>query len=474
MASLPSTGLPDAQRLATWYYLCTTERDSKKADAVFTAAAKQVFGAVLPAAVPTYPSFGKPGGTPLPVALPPQSELAFRRLSIVLHQLHGVEHCRVLPAILQLSLHMGATEAQTYSMMRSILEGTRAKDEWKLPTSPSRELAVIHLLKETVAWRYPALATTMQRQEAWDDRYFADAMHGLFVAYLSLPVALCIADNYLAEGPKVVIADSRQLTHVQIQCRFLMALLKLSKARMTAETTASGAVWWRELAAHTQPLSFADISAVAYRKWYSYLFRRQYLEKRHVPGATYTDPPVPEAYGRPLLLTVPAGTPPPLLAPERDAAVSSWLPATAQLKQLERAYCAVQHGRGLDTLFRHCAGPGPLLLLVEVLDSGRVVGAYLSHGLTPRDTLFGDRSTFVFGLAPAEVFVAQATDAKFIMCRPTLVAVGIDSHSSAAALEIDDGLVRGRSLRSDVFGNAPLGGVEEFDIGHVEVYRFVL
>ncbi|EQC29935.1 hypothetical protein SDRG_12217 [Saprolegnia diclina VS20] len=457
-------GVPDSLRPAVWYFLCTSERETSpaKIEATYAAATKEVFGPILPTSVAAAPMFGKPSSSHVTLELIPALAVAHSRLSIVLHRLHGVDHCRILPELMRLCLLVNITEAHIYCMMRSLLQRSRPKDEWKLPTSPAHELAVIGHLKDTVAWRYPLLATAMQRQGAWDDSYFADTIHNFFVLYVSLPVALQIADAYLGEGPK-------------IHCRFLMALLKLHKVPMAAEITASGAAWWALLATRTRANSMAEISAVAYRKWYGYLFRRQNFESRlaSTPSA-YVGVPTLDEYGAPLPLVVDTSAPPMLLHATRDSILSTWLPATEQLKQLQRCYCAIQHGRGLDTLYRYCANISPLVVVLQVLGCDQVIVAYLSHGVGPRDQLFGDKRCFVASLAPAMKYAATGTGAKFVMCQPSLLAIGIDSKSSAAALEIDEGLVRGRSQATDVFSNPPLGGAEEFDVGDIEAYKFVL
>ncbi|KDO22861.1 hypothetical protein SPRG_11998 [Saprolegnia parasitica CBS 223.65] len=457
-------GVPDSLRPAVWYFLCTSEREQSpaKIEATYAAATKDIFGPTLPASIAAAPMFGKPTSSHVTLELVPALAVAHRRLSIVLRRLHGVDHCRVLPELMRLCLLVDISEAQVYCMMRSLLQRSRPKDEWKLPTSPAHELAVIGHLKDTVAWRYPLLATAMQRQGAWDDSYFADTIHSFLVPYVPLAVALRIVDAYLGEGPK-------------IHCRFLMALLKLHKAPMAAEMTATGAAWWALLATRTRACSMAEICTVAYRKWYGYLFRRQNFELRLASTPTaYVDVSTIDEYGSPLPLVVDKSAPPMLLDATRDSILLTWLPATEQLKQLQRCYCAIQQGRGLDTLYRYCANIAPLIVVLQVLGCDRVIIAYLSHGVGPRDQLFGDKSCFVGSLAPAVKYAATGTRAKFVMCQPSLLAIGIDSKSSAAALEIDDGLVRGRSQATDVFGNPPLGGTEEFDVGDIEAYKFVL
>ncbi|KDO18154.1 hypothetical protein SPRG_16440 [Saprolegnia parasitica CBS 223.65] len=401
-------GVPDSLRPAVWFFLCTSEREPSpaKIEATYAAATKDIFGPTLPASIAAAPMFGKPTSSQVTLELSPALAVAHRRLSIVLRRLHGVDHCRVLPELMRLCLLVNITEAQVYCMMRSLLQRSRPKDEWKLPTSPAHELAVIGHLKDTVAWRYPLLATAMQRQGAWDDSYFADTIHSFLIPY----VALRIVDAYLGEGPK-------------IHCRFLMALLKLHKAPMAAEMTATGAAWWALFATRTRANSMAEICTVAYRKWYGYLFRRQNFELRLATTPTaYVDVSTIDEYGSPLPLVVDKSAPPMLLDATRDSILLTWLPATEQLKQLQRCYCAIQQ-------------------------------AYLSHGVGPRDQLFGDKNCFVASLAPAIKYAATGTRAKFVMCQPSLLAIVRPQMS---------------------FGNPPLGGTEEFDVGDIEAYKFVL
>ncbi|OQR83948.1 hypothetical protein THRCLA_10898, partial [Thraustotheca clavata] len=231
---------------------------------------------------------------------------------------------------------------------------------------------------------------------------------------------------------------------------------------MTPSTTATGLAWWQLLSTHSQRIPSDELFTVAFRKWYGYLFRRQYIEQRASENSKYDIYLEAEASGLPLPLI--SAPPPSLLHPIRHLKLLDWLPPASQLKRIERIYCAVQHGRGLDTLYRNCRGSSsPMLLLVEVLEINSIIGAYTSHPLEEHDHFFGDNQTFVFTLLPhlvqykplAHSSMNKIVVDKYLMCRKSLLSIGVDSKTSAAAIEMDEMLVTGRSSQSDIYDNPP-------------------
>ncbi|RHY56138.1 hypothetical protein DYB30_005934 [Aphanomyces astaci] len=235
----------------------------------------------------------------------------------------------------------------------------------------------------------------------------------------------------------------------------------------------------------------------AFRSWYGYLFKKANLQTMHKALEKRQSVRLQSAkhqhahvhHHLPLLIS-PKSSGGRLLDPHRDAAVTSWLPLGLQMKHFRLLYNAEVHGRGLDRLYSHCergAASPEMLLLVEELTTGSVVGVFVSHRLGVHQSFFGDHRCFPFALVPTPHAFKQLVTSpahhhakpvllKYMLCLPTMMAFGVSSTSSAAALELDEDLMRGKSDESDLFQSPPLvgGGVVEFDVGGVEVYDFPL
>ena len=214
-----------------------------------------------------------------------------------------------------------------------------------------------------------------------------------------------------------------------------------------------------------------------------------------------------------------------LLDPHRDYYFRSWLPNTIQTRQMRLVYSAEVHGRGLDTLYRSCQNSkGIMMLLVEVLETGTVIGAIASDPLIRHASFFGDFKTFVFRLHPnpqryknkhciedeltiispsesgdtartsiltpspspkhprqsyrlsaaSEASGGAASREQFLLCLGDFLAIGVDTDSSAAVLRLNLELTRGSSEPTALLDNPALvDGLDHFEVGGVEVYDFI-
>ncbi|KAF0701297.1 Aste57867_8226 [Aphanomyces stellatus] len=483
-------GIPEAQRASVWLYLCCEDMVKQTyVDSSFAAANAEVFSStggvapfVAPAAHATHIAFGGTANL-VPYALTPEKFQAFHRLCVLFQHLHGVVYCPQLVDLIPLLLST-MTDASTYVAISALLKHQKQSGPTdvyhKVLTTRVADVTIVRIFKETLQWRYGKEAAALKAQHADSDEFFLAVFHRFFVGFFPLPVVYRILDSYLADGPKIF-------------CRVLLAVFKLSRSVMTS-CTATGQGWWDVLQAHTMSPTF-DYDAMlanAYRSWYGFLFKKKNIANMHRvlerrTSLTITTPGDTHHHHVPLAMMNGHGAGSRLLQPVRDAIVTSWLPLSIQMKQFRLLYDAEVHGRHLDRLYAHTASStSAMLVLVEVLlDQPVVVGVFTSHPIAPHPTFFGDHRCFAFQLTPWPVAFKLPTSPtshsvhgvlKYILCQPTLLSFGISMGSSAASLELDEELMRGKSDTSDLFNSPPLAGddAREFDVGGVEVYDFVL
>ncbi|ETV77282.1 hypothetical protein H257_08731 [Aphanomyces astaci] len=482
-------GVPTAHRAAVYLYLCC-ESDVKPTfiEASYTAAMSQVFKSGVPTTLTRHASYF--GGLVhlAPYDLTPIQVQGFHHVCILFQHLGGVSYCPYLVHLIPLLLSQ-TSEAATFVAVSNLLKPHQQPGPHhayrKLPTSVIADTTLARFFKEILQWRYTEVATALTTCQGDDDSYFIHLFHRFFVGFFPMPVVYRVLDSYLADGPKVL-------------CRVLLAVFKLTRHEMV-KCTATGEAWWAQLQAVVNGPSF-DFDAMftaAFRSWYGYLFKKANLQTMHKALEKRKSVRLQSAkhqhahvhHHLPLLIS-PKSSGGRLLDPHRDAAVTSWLPLGLQMKHFRLLYNAEVHGRGLDRLYSHCergAASPEMLLLVEELTTGSVVGVFVSHQLGVHQSFFGDHRCFPFALVPTPHAFKQLVTSpahhhakpvllKYMLCLPTMMAFGVSSTSSAAALELDEDLMRGKSDESDLFQSPPLvgGGVVEFDVGGVEVYDFTL
>ncbi|CAK4074155.1 unnamed protein product [Aphanomyces euteiches] len=461
-------GIPDQLRARVWLYLCCkNEVTPSFVTASFGAAMNQVFGTDTPPPSPNtgHPSFGGQEDI-TPYEFTQDQVQAFRRLCVLMHHVRNVVYCPQLLDLIPIFLKQ-TSEAATFVALSALV---KEQEPSKLPTTRAGDVALVRFFKETLEWRYPNVAKAMQAVNADSDNFFLDLFHRFFVGFFPLPVVWRVVDWYLADGPKVL-------------CRVLLAAIKLSRKAMQS-TSAQGAAWWQALQAHVSSPSF-DFDAMfqaAARSWYGFLFKKQKIQRMHNvlhkrASLNIDDHAAGHRHHAPLAMAH-SGR---LLQAHRDAVITSWLPVGLHTKRLRLLYDGDVHGRHLDRLYAHCkSSTSEMLLLVDVLDTDLTIGVFTSHPLARQPSFFGDQRCFPFQLTPtptAYKLPRSPTSGvlKYMLCLPTLMSFGISSQSTAAALELDQDLMRGKSDASDLFMSPALAGdVVEFDVGAIEVYDFVL
>ena len=178
--------------------------------------------------------------------------------------------------------------------------------------------------------------------------------------------------------------------------------------------------------------------------------------------------------------------------------LAKWLPPVLQSTKLELIYSSNHHGRSVEMFYRCCACSKHTVTMMEVLDREEetVIGMYATHTWRSNPDGYGDGGCFLFRLRPnAECFrykteemhitsfdeeeidvtTSSLNDAGQLMISgPDFISMGVGEDGSSG-LRLNYDLTRGSTSNSIGFGGKELvgEGVQVFDVGLVEVYRFV-
>lgn len=177
--------------------------------------------------------------------------------------------------------------------------------------------------------------------------------------------------------------------------------------------------------------------------------------------------------------------------------LAKWLPPVLQSTKLDLIYSSNHHGRSVEMFYRCCASSRHTITMMEVLDRQEetVIGMYATHRWRNHPDGYGDGGCFLFRLRPnAECFqykteemhiqsfdeeendvtTSSLNDAGQLMISGAdFISMGVGEDGSSG-LRLNYDLTRG-STSSSIFGGKELvgNGVQVFDVGLVEVYRFV-
>ena len=184
--------------------------------------------------------------------------------------------------------------------------------------------------------------------------------------------------------------------------------------------------------------------------------------------------------------------------------LAKWLPPALQSTNLDLIYSTNHHGRSLEMFYRCCSSSRHTITLMEVLGTDIVIGMYATHMWTNNPDGYGDGNCFLFRLKPnPECFrykVASSSISSFIgaegelkedddeknkatrlqdvgqlmISSDTFISMGV-GEDGASGLRLNEDLTRGSTSKSIGFDNDELvgPGIEVFDVGLVEVYRFI-
>jgi len=180
--------------------------------------------------------------------------------------------------------------------------------------------------------------------------------------------------------------------------------------------------------------------------------------------------------------------------PER-VVLAKWLPPLLQSTKLELIYSSNHHGRSLEMFYRCCSAARHTITIMEVLGTDTVIGMYATQTWHNNPDGYGDGECFLFRLTPKpECFkykvgeshltsfdsgelenVSRLDDAGQLMISSgAFISMGV-GQGGASGLRLNEDLTRGSTSKSIGFDNEELiaEGVEVFEVGLVEVYRFI-
>jgi hypothetical protein len=177
--------------------------------------------------------------------------------------------------------------------------------------------------------------------------------------------------------------------------------------------------------------------------------------------------------------------------------LAKWLPPALQSTKLDLIYSTSHHGRSLDMFYRCCSLSRHTITLMEVLGTETVIGMYATHTWTNNPNGYGDGGCFLFRLKPnAECFrykvglavssfgdeegddekkITRLQDVgQLMISSDNFISMGV-GKDGGSALRLNEDLTRGSTSKSMAFDNDELvgPGIEVFDVGLVEVYRFI-
>ena len=154
---------------------------------------------------------------------------------------------------------------------------------------------------------------------------------------------------------------------------------------------------------------------------------------------------------------------------------AKWVPPSLRTTKMKLLFSSDVHGRDVEILYRRCASSGPSILLIEVVETGEIVGMFASHAWARSMSMYGAGSCFIFSMHPeAHVYRWSKSHPaeSFMFATGTLMGMGGNADGTAG-LQIAADLVTGSSNKCGTFHNAnslvstPRG---EFNIGTIEVY----
>lgn len=197
------------------------------------------------------------------------------------------------------------------------------------------------------------------------------------------------------------------------------------------------------------------------------------------------------------------------------ANLAQWLPRSLLSYKLDLLYSTNVHGRSLSMLYDKVQRTKRTIMLIEVLskqnqtptlptsstssssqslqqNSKQIIGMYASQAWHRSKDTYGDGECFLFSIMDVNApkcykwrpLSAGSFDEsknndlslqeQFMISTDKFLAMGGNAHGSSG-LRLNQDLTRGESSRALGFDNDPLAGNEEvyFDVGLVEVYRFV-
>jgi len=173
-------------------------------------------------------------------------------------------------------------------------------------------------------------------------------------------------------------------------------------------------------------------------------------------------------------------------------ALAQWVPHSLLSYKLDMIYSTNIHGRNLNSFYDNVHKTKRTIMLVEVFgnhnEENQLIGMYASQAWHRSNHIYGDGGCFLFSITPdANCYKWRPRSAgsiddekneslmeQFMLSKDHFIAMGGNKNGSSG-LKLNDDFTKGESTTALGFENEPLAGeaMKYFDVGLVEVYRFV-
>ncbi|KAL7543321.1 hypothetical protein ACHAXR_012633 [Thalassiosira sp. AJA248-18] len=427
----------------------------------------------------------------------PIPDRGIQSLTKVLHAARdslGLEFCPLLPDVSCLLLSY-MPESYAYATIRQMVADDSS---YFLAVSRVQHLAWCKTFSDLMKRCFPQTAAVMEQIGALSPIGLEPILKRFFVPLLRRKHVLRVMDIFTGEGAHAIFRIGTTL------CCLAHAHL----GDLIREHCDNVAVFWEGVRrfAHSKHFRFGiflDHQAYGVQKSLRILtrpiFPRQDFVSRllsnNEPWAEENQINIPiHEEKRPLGLV--EGEIPMVLAkhsPER-LCLAQWLPPSLQSTKLDLIFSSNHHGRSVEMFYRRCSASKHTITIMEVLGTDTVIGMYATQTWHNNPDGYGDGECFIFRLKPkpecfrykigashitafdeGEENVTGLDDAGQLMISSgAFISMGI-GEGGASGLRLNEDLTRGSTSKSIGFGNEELiaEGVEVFEVGLVEVYRFI-
>mmetsp|Transcript_29452 Transcript_29452/g.35859 ORF Transcript_29452/g.35859 Transcript_29452/m.35859 type:complete len:521 (-) Transcript_29452:211-1773(-) len=414
----------------------------------------------------------------------PRGRKAMKQVLCTVQHVLGVEYCPMLPDVAAVLLNC-MPESYAYATIREMIDcpGTY------LNLSRIDHYAWCKAFSDILKRFYPQTFSDMESIGATSPDGLDPICKRFFVGLLQRKHVLRVMDMYTIEGTKLIF-------------RVGLALISLYKKTMKNMAIKDSTSWWNQIRefTHSPNFHFNTVLRRAYNLHGSNLRRRIRFPRRriiqrmvklnepwaedHAPREVYVAPPKPLGFVEnnkiPLKLAQNAAV---------RAHLAQWLPIHLRSTKLDVIFSTDCHGRSLGSFYEECRAAKHTVTLVEVLDTGDVIGMYASQKWRVNNQIYGDGECFLFTMAgdtpkcykwdPNDYSLEEnekdeALMEEFMIGRRNYLAMG-GGADGTCGLRLNEDLTRAESATVPCFSNEPLAGrnLTEFDVGLVEVYRFV-
>lgn len=444
---------------------------------------------------------------------PPISNKGIQSLTKVLHAARdslGLEFCPLLPDLLCYLLSY-MPESYAYATLRQMVQNDSS---YYLPLSRVQYLAWCKTFADLMYKCFPQTASVMEGIGALDPIGLVPILKRLFTPLLRRKHVLRILDIYTYEGSHVIFRIGTTL------CCLAHAHL----GALVREHCDNAAVFWEGVRRFTHSKHFKfDIflqhQAYGVQKSMRILTRpifpnRDVVSRLISTNETWAEENVSTVSihedKKPLGLVVDCMYPMELIkASGERLQLAQWLSPALQSTKLDLIYSSNHHGRSLDMFYRCCSTSRHTLTVMEVLGKdARVIGMYATQTWHNNPNGYGDGECFLFRLKPnperfrysigktnrhttigsfdtidagqhdggVESSMSNSVEdaGQLMISGRTFISMGV-GEGGASGLRINEDMTRGSTSKSIGSENDVLvgDGVEVFDIGLVEVYRFI-